>query len=215
MKTMLTETRAMPGLSWSVRAGHDCAGFNLAGDSVCKSCYAGQGSYNYPVVINAQAERAKWWDTTPDAELVEAFVSRLKNEVNFRWFDSGDGRNPRCFQIIREVVRGTTHTQHWIPTRCWPIEAFHPVLKALHSEPNACVRLSNLEFDKPVPMKMRRKLGIYTVSLASRKEENACPKQIHGSCDAAGCRDCWSKSKNVVSYFIHGKKVNWKVRLKK
>src|SRR5512140_1805238 len=91
---LLTKTSKMPGPSWSLPAHRACP---RANGTICDSCYAGKGCYQYPTTRNAQDVRFRWTVEsmrTPEgreswiASMVLAIGSTKKRY--FRVHDSGD-----------------------------------------------------------------------------------------------------------------------------
>src|SRR5215472_844603 len=54
---LLTKTSKMPGPSWSLPAHMACP---RANGTICDSCYASKGCYQYPSTHNAQQTRFQW-----------------------------------------------------------------------------------------------------------------------------------------------------------
>lgn len=202
--SLLTRTSAMSCFSWSIPAGpKTCAGFK---GTICGSCYAGQGSYNYPTVKNAQAMRLAWWQLTDSEERVDymadAINAATKRNPYFRVFDSGDFNSISDVQSWHEICELLSHVRFWIPTRCWHLVPYRPYLESLAKLPNTVLRASMLDIDGSIPP---------WPNTSGVTSDNPCPKQIHGSCAAGQCRDCWNKAIPHINYKFHGHRVKWNV----
>ena len=198
--------------SWSLPSGPGyCAGFSWEKDSVCRSCYAHQGHYLWGHVQRAQQIRWQWWRNASRQERVQvlsiAIQKRTKKNPYFRVFDSGDFWEVEDVYTWTEIARACPETRFWVSTRVWRSGLFHEALTELHRLPNVCVRLSGLEIDQPrVPPYLSAFPQAHVSSTGP-----GCPKQTHGSCQAAACRICWDKTVPTVEYRLHGHAVKFRL----
>lgn len=207
---LLTHTRVMGCWSWSLPAGPTvCAGFTLKPGSICASCYAAQGAYRYPNVARAQNARLDWWQSAPDrVAILTTAIAKAASNGYFRVFDSGDFTIPPDVLDWWAICKGNPKVQFWFPTRVWHKTQFLPYLQELASLPNVAVRASGLTIDGPVP-------PILPLTSLVASSGPGCPKQTLGTCEAAGCRACWSRSVPTVTYRAHGHLVSvdqWRKR---
>lgn len=208
--SLLSETDAMGCHSWSLPAGPDvCAGFAAGPGTVCRGCYAAQGRYAMPNVVNAQGARLTWWRIAPEAErvalMVEAIGHACRKRAFFRVFDSGDFTTPDDVMAWVAIARALPNIAFWIPTRSWRVKGFETSLALLASLPNVALRRSALNVDENPPIDANVPLTSGVTSTGP-----GCPKQTHGSCELAGCRACWQKEVPHIDYHVHGSDVNWK-----
>jgi hypothetical protein len=128
----LSKPDKMPWYSWSTDA-RDCITGSILhkqDGSVCSSCYARKGFYNFPGPRNAMARR---FDAVKHSEFVPAFVLVLntlfdketkrppknpKTRVGrFRWFDSGDLQDVKHLGKIVSIATGTPRIDHLLFTK--------------------------------------------------------------------------------------------------
>lgn len=212
---LLSETSAMSCASWSLPAGPTtCGGFKAGEGSICGSCYAAQGRYAMPNVIDAQSARWTWWTTAPAAERVAVLSAAIRDACKrrpfFRVFDSGDFAQPADCNVWAQIIALCPDVKFWIPTRVWWRPEYRAGLQALAALPNVAVRRSALFVDEPVPADATLPLSSGVTSTGP-----GCPKQSAGSCEAAGCRACWDRSHAHIDYHVHGQKapIKWAVVL--
>src|SRR6516165_7357848 len=120
---LLTLTSKMPGPSWSLPAHRACP---RANGTICNSCYAGKGCYQYPSTRNAQNARFRW--TVESMRTVEGFLGWVDTMAAaiqetgceyFRVHDSGDMFNAQYAAAWLEVCIRLPRVKFWIPTRAW------------------------------------------------------------------------------------------------
>lgn len=213
--SLLTKTSTLDCWSWSLPAGpRVCAGFNLEPGSVCKSCYAHQGMYRFPVVENAQEVRLRWWrKKKPERApvMMRAIASATKKNPYFRVFDSGDFSGVEDIEAWRWICLKMPEVKFWFSTRAWRDRSLGVFLDRLSLLPNVVVRYSALEIDdKRQWVEQMVGRGWVLTSSVSSDEEDACPKQISGSCTLGKCRACWDKNVPHITYHLHGHQVTWK-----
>lgn len=94
-----------------------------SGEIVCEnaglcagSCYARQGSFNYPVVINAYEKRLKF---TKSKKFVSGMVESIEKKAPraFRWNDSGDWYSKEYLLNAFTVMRKTPSVRHYCYTK--------------------------------------------------------------------------------------------------
>lgn len=215
---LLTQTTKMPGPSWSLPAHRACP---RANGTICDSCYASKGCYQYPSTRKAQDVRFHW--TVESMRTSEGLLSWVETMVaaiaetgcsHFRVHDSGDMFNARYAGAWLEICIRLPHVKFWIPTRAWQIPAGGPfpmfdmtvdpvmtVLRKLARLPNVTVRPSALNFGDHAP----RVDGLHAGSTAAmpdvfRAFQCVAPKQ-GGQC--GDCRTCWEAKGTPVSYCKH------------
>ena len=204
---LLTWTSTMGCWSWSLPAGkdHSCPMESRAPNSICNSCYAQQNRYRFPSVRNAQLARLSFLRTSPAAceSLLTTFLLH-HTPTYFRVHDSGDFHSIDTIYMWASIVSACPSTRFWFPTRAWVFPHWLTALRSLAAIPNAIVRPSALHFDDPPPSIP----GLSAGSSSSRESTAStwdCPKALnHSTCDAEGCRTCWS-SIIPVNYRPHGR----------
>ena len=197
----------MDCFSWSLPAGkaHSCPMENLSPNSICNSCYAQQNRYRFPSVRNAQLARFSLLKDFPNrcASLLLSFFSSNTPRY-FRVHDSGDFHSIDSIRMWTDIIRASSSTTFWIPTRAWTFPRWMPALTVLSRLPNAIVRPSALHFNDPPPLHTGLAAGS-TSSTSSIPSVYDCPKSInHTSCEAEGCRVCWTPHV-PVNYLPHGR----------
>lgn len=199
----LSKTSKMPGFSYSISAHRCITGSRLRdiAGSVCSHCYALKGFYP---MSNVQTALERRFQTLQRSRWVEAFEVLLKDEVDFRWHDSGDILSEDHLERIAEVARRTPATHHWLPTREYKI--VDNWAKA-HAKPlNLNIRLSAHMIDGPLPEALAVKHGLTVSGVHSKGQlppgvmQCNAPAQGHKCLD---CRACWDPKVFVVSYARH------------
>lgn len=209
----LSQPSKMPWFSYSTSA-FDCqTGTKLRQipGSVCSSCYACKGQYNFSNVKNAQAKRMAGTKHPDFVEAMTLVLTQLYNrgkktyvlngktvkENRFRWHDAGDIQSLEHLERINEIAVRTPFLDHWLPTK----EAGYcgQFLKAYGKfAPNLTVRISNPmigETFKKAPMG----LPFSTVNVTQGMSQCSAPNQDNKCVD---CRMCWDQDKNV-NYKAH------------
>lgn len=199
--------------SWSLPAGpatRDGVCVFATDYGICKNCYARNGRYNFPAVLNAQHVRWAWWRSLLHSDrdklvstLVEVIGGAATNGY-FRVFDSGDFDSPTSIEVWRQICLTLPNIRFWFPTRSWraTTQQWIQPLAELADLPNVVVRPSALDFNDDPPVIGR--LGAGTTVLVGQDKGNICPKSIdHSSCEAHQCRACWNKV-GEISYRYHG-----------
>lgn len=164
--------------------------------SVCNSCYAKKGMYQFPVVKTAQEKRLQ---AITGPHWVAAMVKLISGDKWFRFHDSGDIADQGHFEKILQIIDACPETEFWIPTK--ESKLIKQNAAAIRARKNLCVRVSAamIDADKPITPK-----GIY----ASTVYENGpakgfkCRAQYqNGECKA--CRACWDPKIKVIAYPKH------------
>ena len=209
--TFLSQASKMPGKSWSLNAGKTCPGSIDPRTKevlpVCASCYAKEGNYVYPNVINPRNFNQEDWKR---AEFVNDMITLLDNERYFRWFDSGDVYHPALAFKIYLIMKATPWCNHWLPTKSYNIPKIRVILDKMKELPNVSVRFSSPSIS-----------GEYTVGLHGstvipysddKTEATICEAYTRdGKCGT--CRACWKKDIAVIAYPAHGKRMSKSQRI--
>ena len=204
----LTRNGTVSALVWALPSGPGhCAAFLGSAGSVCRSCYAAQGTHWMPGALRVRASNAAWLrgrtGARPGYRRWRRMVAQLASAIGRARYvvvhESGDFAAPWEAELWADVARRTPNTRYWVRTRTWRIgdPAWSVALCTLHNIPNVAVRISATAIDGPAPD--------YCGIPASRVSSTGpgCPKQEHGSCWRAGCRACWDRSVPVVTYRLH------------
>jgi hypothetical protein len=210
---LLTQTSKMPGPSWSLPAHRACP---RANGTICDSCYAGKGCYQYPSTRNAQDLRFRWTVESMRApagrgQWIQHMVDAIAETgcEYFRVHDSGDMFNVAYTQCWLEVCRMLPEVRFWIPTRAWQtpksvLPVFDPllnVLRQLAQLPNVTVRPSALNFGDNAPQVD----GLHAGSTAAMPDvfcARQCPAYAQGG-HCGDCRSCWDAKDTPISYCKH------------
>jgi hypothetical protein len=133
---------------------------------------------------------------------VSRMIDKLSKQTHFRWFDSGDMYSLSLAEKILEVMRGTPHVKHWLPTRMHKFEKFKPVLFDMMQLDNVCVRLSSDSVTGEVlPVSVPSSTITPKAGMGIGHE---CPAYKQGG-KCLSCRACWDKTVPVISYPYHGR----------
>jgi len=195
-----------PGLCYGLPRYTACPkGCKLARikDSVCGSCYAGNGNYNYPSVTTAQTRRYEAVKKV-SVEWVNAmvFLINRSNTEYFRWHDSGDIISREYLECIMLVAYGTPKVSHWLPTK--ERELIYDYIDEGNKFPkNMCVRLSGYWIDDEF---IDYYCGLPTANVYRDSEPQGymCPAVLnHSSCAECNCRNCWNNDFEMVWYKWH------------
>ena len=198
---MLSKTSKLGCLSWSLQAFETCPGSVSDGVVVdaCKFCYARMGMYNMPDVKSLRARNKDDWQSD---DWVSRMIDKLSKQTHFRWFDSGDMYSLSLAEKILDVMRGTPHVKHWLPTRMHKFEKFKPVLFDMMQLDNVCVRLSSDSVTGEVlPVEVPNST---IVPMAGTGVGYECIAYKQGG-KCLDCRACWDKSIKTIAYPYHGR----------
>ena len=210
---LLTQTSKMPGPSWSLPAHRACP---RANGTICDSCYAAKGCYQYATTRHAQDVRFRW--TVDSMRTVEGLMLWIDTMVTaiaetgcryFRVHDSGDMFSNRYAQAWLEVCIRLPHVKFWIPTRArqqptGPLPVFDPLLNTLRKLadlPNVTVRPSALNFGDYAPVVTALHAGS-TAGMPDVFRARQCPAYRQGG-QCGECRTCWDAKDVPVSYSKH------------
>lgn len=201
----ISVTSKLDGIkSWSLEALDTCPG-SIGSDGAlvpaCSGCYATTGRYIMPTIKAPRIHNKEDWRRPA---WVTDMVAALEGERYFRWFDSGDMYALGLAKKILQIMKQTPDTKHWLPTRMAKFPKFQAVIDEMQALPNVAVRFSADNVD-----------GGYTPGLhgSTIAPPGVKPKHtfICGAYDregkCSGCRACWDKSINVITYPAHGRKM--------
>jgi hypothetical protein len=201
--SILSNPSKMPGLSWGLPAGPACP-FAVTGEgTICGSCYAQKGRYDFFPVRRAQERRFRWTlECLKSAAGQDEWVSTLIAEISrsrvkyFRVHDSGDLFSPAYTRMWIRVCAALPDVAFWFPTRSYrgPWLSLIVELAALD---NVIIRPSALRFDDPAPVVP----GLSAGSTATSTGFN-CPASSQGNACGA-CRACWTEHDTPISYHKH------------
>ena len=147
----LSNPSKMPSYAWGISAKKCVTGSKLAKQkgTICNKCYALNGHYLFPVVVNAHKIRLdaiykpEWVDYM--AELLTQKYKRLaKSRLFHRWFDSGDIQSHEHLMKIFKVCELTPHINYWLATREYKIIS---KIKYKDIPKNLVVRASGIKID--------------------------------------------------------------------
>jgi len=198
----LSNPSKMPSYAWGISAKKCVTGSKLAKQkgTICNKCYALNGHYLFPVVINAHKirldaiKKPEWVDYM--AELLTLKYKKLaKSRLFHRWFDSGDIQSYEHLMKIFKVCELTPHIKYWLATREYQIIS---KIKYKDIPKNLVVRASGIKIDGQPP-----KFWKWTSTVHTKKSIGLeCPAyKQDGECGS--CRSCWSRSVKQVSYKEH------------
>jgi hypothetical protein len=195
-----SKTKKLDGIrSWSLEARVTCPG--SVDSDACKGCYATTGQYNFSNVKKVRMDNKLAWQ---QENWISLMVTELNNERFFRWFDSGDCYSLKLAEKILEVMKLTPWVYHWMPTRMYKFNKFMEIFDKMNELPNVVVRFSSDSITGQIIE------GTYTSTIFPDGFEDPrvykCPATLNrGKC--TGCRECWSKDRQVVGFKQHGEKM--------
>ena len=196
----LSSTSKMPTLSISLPASECKTGSKLrkVKGSVCSTCYAMKGCYNYGNVKQALAVRL---DAISNDQWINAMVylinnkKKIKESKLFRWHDSGDIQSFEHLHNIIQVCKATPHIKHWIPTKEKKILRDYTRTHTLPD--NVVIRLSGAMINGDAPKGFTHTSTVTT-------DRNAATCRAFDNDDQCGdCRQCWDKSIANIVYLEH------------
>lgn len=213
-----TRNSAMPGTSFATPTGECHVGGKLSGikGSVCHDCYAKKTEKMYPSVRQGRAynhaSTIALIATDDGMERWARFMAfqikwhaKRLGELYHRWFDAGDLASVRMLQAIVRVCELTPEVRHWLPTRearmvaQWRREG--------GTEPdNLVIRISaTMIGDRPVRHASHTSTVHRKGAFDAAVHGHDCPKANHTHATNAceGCRNCWDKAIDNVSYQYH------------
>lgn len=193
----LSRPSKLPGWSYSLPAGkarHVGSKLLDVPGSVCSNCYAREGHYRFPNVIDAQQKRidAVTFSPTWVPDMIELIGS--KREKYFRWHDSGDLQSLNHLLKIVKVCEALPDYFFWLPT----LE--HQFIKSFRSmvggfPANLTVRLSTPMVNQSPPTSNECTSSVVT-------ENASCPALQQGN-RCGTCRVCWNQGIKHVTYQQH------------
>lgn len=201
----LSNTSKLGVKSWSLQAINTCpASIGSNGDLVdaCKGCYATSGNYRFANVRAPREFNRQAWEQ--DA-FVSDFIKALHKERFFRWFDSGDMYDLRLANKMLEIMKGTPHVKHWLPTRMYKFKKFHSIIEKMAALPNVTVRLSS---DSIVGELVKSSVSDLNSTIIPEYEIDSYNGFIcqafyqDGKC--LNCTACYDKTVKTVAYVGHG-----------
>jgi len=207
----LSKTSKLGTFSWSLQAIETCPG-SVGADgqlvAACSGCYATTGMYNFPGVKAPRAANKEDWKREG---FVADFITALRKQTHFRWFDSGDMYSLELAEKMLAIMEGTPSTKHWLPTRMHKFAKFQGIISKMASLPNVMVRPSSDAVDGTFTK------GVHGSTIIP--EGNAIPSGVTvctapeqgGKC--LDCRACYDKQVPVIGYIAHGKKMAKVIRL--
>jgi len=199
----LSNPSKMPSYAWGISASKCITGSILAEQegTICNICYALNGHYLFPVVINAHKirldaiKKPEWVDYM--AELLTLKYKKLaKSRLFHRWFDSGDIQSHEHLMKIFKVCELTPHINYWLATREYKIIS---KIKYEDIPKNLVLRVSGIKIDGQPP-----KFWKWTSTVHKNKKPigHECPAyKQDGECGS--CRACWNHKVKQVSYKEH------------
>ena len=199
----LSNPSKMPSYAWGISARQCNVGSKLAKikGTICYECYALNGHYLYPVVINAHKirldaiKKPEWVDYM--AELLTLKYKKLaKSRLFHRWFDSGDIQSHEHLMKIFKVCELTPHINYWLATREYKII---DRIKEEDIPKNLVLRVSGIKIDGQPP-----KFWKWTSTVHKNKKPigHVCPAYKQGG-ECKDCRACWNHKVKQVSYKEH------------
>lgn len=234
---LLSNPSKMPGRSFSLPALKACPWAMTepkadGAPAVCAGCYARDGQYRMPNVVNTQAARYAWTKECMQSyrgqQMFEgalyAAIRKLRpvkgdEHVYFRIHDSGDFFSAKYVESWIRICEALPDVRFWAPTGSWlaadminPGDAVPWIVHTLHwlnDLPNVTVRPSATHFGDPPP----RVFGLSAGSSSGyAKAKYHCPApQQGGKCES--CRVCWDNPKRAVDYHVHGQAAKKLVRI--
>jgi len=202
-KSGLGKPSKMPGYSTSLPA-KDCkvgAKLRTVKGSVCASCYAMKGHYQFPDVKDGLQRRL---DALTDPQWVEGMTKLVGHYTDpsnpyFRIHDSGDFQSVKHVLNWVAVARALPWVNMWAPSRELSMIKLARGLSAVTGEwpKNLVIRIS-------APMVGRRLYWhLLTSSVdAESPTSNQCPAPTQGN-QCGDCRACWDPEVSNVNYHKH------------
>ena len=207
MSIKLSKASKMPCPSWSLLAKTHCPASLITdgpdrGELVdaCKGCYADEGNYRFPNVIAPRVSNAKDWKRDG---WEDDMVAAIENEPHFRWFDSGDVAWLALAWKIRQVMRRTPNTQHWLPMRMHKFPKFRRVFASMRKLPNVVVRYSSDSIEGAYDARIANGSTIFSDTDQLPEHAKVCGAyKRDGKCGP--CRACWDSEVRLIAYPGHG-----------
>lgn len=193
----LSKPSKMPWYSYSLPALACNVGTMLRNipDSVCSSCYAMKGRYQFPNVVAAMERRLARVNISPimwAGTMQQLLERKARGRVQyFRWHDSGDVQNQAHLDAIVWLAGQLPHIKFWLPTKEYGLVAANR--KVLADIPNLTVRISAARIGGT------REDETFPTSSVGANEGFPCPAKDNGG-KCGDCRACWDKDVPNVDY---------------
>lgn len=205
-------TSAMQCWSFSLPAGKHgaCPTAVYKNNSVCNTCYAMTGFYNFDSVLNKQYTRLLWLRSEDETIIEQTITDELKrlcsNKV-FRLHDSGDFFSLSYIDLWYRIAQNVPDIRIWAPTRGWRFPGWKSALEKLESLENVCIRNSGLLIDViDNDIVGSTNSMVASSKLTVPKNYTICPKtKNHSNCEKEKCRACWDKDQLNIAYIMHGR----------
>lgn len=211
----LSKTSKMPGHSWSIVARTHCnrgAVLSKKEGSICSSCYACKGRYNFANVKKPRLDNFNEWAECQTIDQHIEWALRLSDAIkksgdkHFRFFDSGDIVNTIMLRDIFMIAFTLPKVQFWLPTRETGIlaEVFDGTVTC---PPNLNIRVS-LDFigetsDRYTGLGKEWTKQVTFSTVDSPEDAYQCPATHTDDHTCGSCRACWNKETKVVNYGKH------------
>lgn len=198
----LTETSKLNCFSYGISARRCVTGSKLRNvkGSVCNSCYALKGRFNFSNVQGAMEKRYKAINKKYWRQAMEIAIKHTNNSNLFRIFSSGDCQSVKMFADWCEIARNTPKIRYWMSTREAGMIAEY-IEKGGNIPENLTVRLSSFMVDSEPPVLLAKKLGVVTSGVSKNGDFN-CPASLQGG-KCLDCVKCWDRNVPNVNYKAH------------
>lgn len=188
----------MPCPSWGIDPKHCKSGSKrrkMKG-TVCSTCYACKGCYNFKNVRAVQEVRLEGVSHPLWTEAIATQI-RAANTTRFRWFDSGDVQSPEHLEKIYRVAELLPEVEFWMPT-----QEYKMVKNARKPPDNLVVRVSHPMLNPKTQLK-----GFACQSAVADKDGKGfkCPASWGDKhkCAENNCTACWDKQVSLITYRRH------------
>jgi hypothetical protein len=198
-KSGLGTPSKMPGFSTSLSA-FDCkVGARLAKveGSVCSKCYAFNGNYRWPGVMNAHQLRLEALQHPQWVEAMTLLIGHYTDPADpyFRIHDSGDIQSVQHLMMWAAVAQALPDIKFWMPTKEYRMYKTGVTILGADWPANLVVRLSAPMIGK-APPKSFGDLPTSTVQAGTGFECEAYKRK--NKC--MDCRACWTPSVQNIDY---------------
>lgn len=197
----LSAPSKMPCYGYSIPASRCVTGSKLAKvpGSVCASCYALKGRYLFGNVQSALERRFASLSNPQWVDAMVLAITHFEKSGFFRWHDSGDLQSAEHFAKVCQVCERLPAIRFWLPTREAAFVREYVESGGKIPE-NLTVRLSAFMVGEKAQESVARRLGITVSEVATAAA--SCPSSTQGG-KCLECRECWDRSRFVVSYLKH------------
>lgn len=198
----LTETTKLNCYSFGISAKRCVTGRKLRNvkGSVCASCYALKGRFNFGNVQQAMERRYKAINKPHWKKAMEVAIKHTNKSNLFRIFSSGDCQSTKMFSDWCEIARNTPKIRYWMSTREAGFISEYVKNGGIIPE-NLTVRLSSVMIDDDPPTLLAKRLGVVTSGVSKTNDFN-CPSSLQGG-KCLDCTKCWDKSIDNITYKLH------------